>query len=62
MRRVFKQFARLGVGSDKLALSRPAHQRVTPAVRQPSRAGEKLLENDELYKPIWLRRQTWDYH
>ena len=30
--RVFRQFAWLGVGSVKMALSRPAHQRVTPAV------------------------------
>ena len=31
--RVFRQFAWLGVGSVKMALSRPAHQRVTPTVR-----------------------------
>ena len=31
--RVFRQFAWLGVGSVKVALPRPAHQRVTPAVR-----------------------------
>ena len=31
-RRVFGQFAWLGVGSVKVALSHPAHQRVTPAV------------------------------
>ncbi|MFT3894060.1 MAG: hypothetical protein QM730_20715 [Anaerolineales bacterium] len=30
--RVFKQLAGLGVGSGKMALSRPAHQRVTQAV------------------------------
>jgi len=30
--RVFKPFAWLEVGSVKMALSRPAHQRVTPAV------------------------------
>ena len=30
--RVFKLFAWLGVDSDKIALSRPAHQRVTRAV------------------------------
>ena len=30
--RVFRQFAWLGVGSGKKALSRPAHQRVTQAV------------------------------
>jgi hypothetical protein len=30
--RVFRQFAWLGVGSGKVALSRPAHQGVTPAV------------------------------
>jgi hypothetical protein len=32
--RVFRQFAWLDVGSDKMALSRPAHQRVTQAVRR----------------------------
>ena len=31
-RRVFKQFAWLEVGSVKVALSRPTHQRVTQAV------------------------------
>jgi len=30
--RVFKQFVWLEVGSGKMALSRPAHQRVTQAV------------------------------
>jgi hypothetical protein len=30
--RVFRQFAWLEVGSVKMALSRPAHQRVTPTV------------------------------
>jgi hypothetical protein len=30
--RVFRQFAWLEAGSVKMALSRPAHQRVTPAV------------------------------
>jgi hypothetical protein len=32
--RVFKQFARLEVDSDKIALSRPTHQRVTLTVGQ----------------------------
>ena len=31
--RVFRQFVWLGVGSVKVALSRPTHQRVTPAIR-----------------------------
>ena len=31
-RRVFKVFSWLGVGSDKIALSRPTHQRVTQTV------------------------------
>ena len=31
--RVFRQFAWLGVGSVKMALSCPTHQRVTPAVK-----------------------------
>jgi hypothetical protein len=30
--RVFRQFVWLGVGSGKMALSRPAHQRVTHTV------------------------------
>jgi hypothetical protein len=30
--RVFRQFVGLGVGSGKIALSRPAHQRVTHTV------------------------------
>jgi len=30
--RVFKQFAWLGVGSGKAALSRPTHQRVTQTI------------------------------
>ena len=34
-RRVFRQFSWLGVGSGKVALSRPAHQRVTQAVSHP---------------------------
>ena len=37
--RVFRQFSRLGVGSVKTALSRPAHQRVTPAVSLLSSRG-----------------------
>jgi hypothetical protein len=32
--RVFRRFARLGVVSVKMALSRPAHLRVTPTVGQ----------------------------
>jgi len=32
--RVFRQFVWLGVGSVKMALSRPTHQRVTQAVGQ----------------------------
>ncbi len=35
-RRVFRQFAWLGVTSDKMTLSRPAHQRVTPTVSLPN--------------------------
>jgi len=36
--RVFKQFVWLGAGSGKMALSRPAHQRVTQAVGRPASA------------------------
>jgi hypothetical protein len=32
--RVFKRFVWLGVGSGKMTLSRPAHQRVTRTVRR----------------------------
>ena len=35
-RRVFRQFSRLEVSSGKMALSCPAHQRVTQAVGRPS--------------------------
>ena len=35
--RVFRQFVWLGVGSVKVALSRPTHQPVTQAVGQPAR-------------------------
>ena len=34
--RVFKQFSWLEVGSGKVVLSRPTHQRVTPTVGQMS--------------------------
>jgi len=44
--RVFRQFAWLEVGSVKMAVSRPAHQRVTRAVgqflAQKSSAGENI--------------------
>ena len=40
--RVFGQFAWLEVGSVKVALSRPAHQRVTPTV------GQFIAENIDL--------------
>ena len=33
-RRIFWHFSWLQVGSGKMAFSRPAHQRVTPAVRR----------------------------
>lgn len=38
--RVFKHFAWLEVGSVKVALSRPAHQRVTQAVETVEKGGE----------------------
>ncbi len=43
--RVFRHFAWLEVGSVKVALSRPAHQRVTPAVRQPKHKNERVFES-----------------
>jgi hypothetical protein len=43
--RVFRQFAWLGVGSSKMALSPPAHQRVTPTVRRlPSKIMPSVFE------------------
>ena len=38
--RVFRHFVWLEVGSVKAALSRPAHQRVTPAVETVEKVGE----------------------
>jgi len=38
--RVFKQFARLEVDSDKAALPRPTHQRVTQAVETVEKVEE----------------------
>jgi Rad3-related DNA helicase len=38
--RVFKHFAQLQVNSAKMALSRPAHQRVTQAVGRLRRRNE----------------------
>ena len=44
--RVFRDFAWLEVGSGKMALSRPAHQRVTPAVRRfPSKIMSSVFDN-----------------
>ena len=40
-RRVFGQFGWLEAGSGKVVFSRPAHQRVTPAVRRLSIADNK---------------------
>jgi hypothetical protein len=52
--RVFRQFAWLGVGSVKVAWSRPAHQRVTPAVgRFPQHTftrKEEIDTIDQVYK------------
>ena len=42
--RVFEQFARLQVGSGKMALSRPPHQRVTPAVGRREEITEGSFE------------------
>ena len=41
--RVFRHFSWLGAGSGKVALSRPAHQRVTPAVRRLSQHHSLVL-------------------
>ena len=44
--RVFKRFAWLEVGSAKIALSRPAHQRVTQTVRRfPSKIMSSVFDS-----------------
>ena len=44
--RVFRQFARLEAGSVKVELPRPAHQRVTRAVRRfPSKIMSSVFDN-----------------
>jgi hypothetical protein len=50
-RRVFEQFAWLEVGSVKMALPRPAHQRVTPAVSQP--LARTMIFDDERNVVLW---------
>ena len=57
--RVFKQFAWLGVGSGKVALPRPAHQRVTQAVGQQDRdvkckrnTSKETIDDDRIGKPV----------
>ena len=47
--RVFRHFAWLEAGSVKVALSRPAHQRVTQAVGQTLM--KKTLENPITFRP-----------
>jgi hypothetical protein len=42
--RVFRPFVWLGVDSDKIALSRPTHQRVTPTVSPPLANQRRFLE------------------
>src|SRR5512141_1667063 len=47
-RRVFRQFAWLGVGSVKIVLSHPTHQRVTHTVGQNSlEHGETTMRKDK---------------
>jgi len=50
-RRVFRHFAWLEAGSGKAALSRPIHQRVTPAVGT-------LFQNDEKSKQTIVAKDT----
>ncbi len=52
--RVFRRFAWLGVDSDKMALSYPAHQRVTQAVRRT----ESGMTNPNQIDPLWSRIET----
>jgi hypothetical protein len=54
--RVFRHFVWLGVGSVKVALSRPTHQRVTPAVGQP------VLQNYGVFFLWGLAFVAWQCH
>src|SRR5512145_113249 len=58
--RVFRQFASLGVGSDKMALSRPAHQRVTLTVSPLLSIFRNFLYNEyvELSKHSSIKKMT----
>jgi hypothetical protein len=51
-RRVFRQFAWLGVGSGKMTLSRPAHQRVTPAVSPLREIGALIMNVTLLFAEL----------
>ena len=53
--RVFRQFAWLGVGSVKIALSRPTHQRVTPAVGRLAKVAAHLVRLMVLFSEV-IRR------
>ena len=65
--RVFEHFARLGVGSVKVTLSRPAHQRAMPAVgqfvknqKETFETLEKIMEainKPEINEEIAVKRQ-----
>ena len=58
--RVFKRFRRLGVGSDKMVLSRPAHQQVTQTVGQHTLGESKMTMNSTAQKKAWeVRHVFW---
>jgi len=59
--RVFRQFAWLRVGSGKVALSRPTHQRVTPAVSLQSASRVKMVNQHNKFntKPVLQITTIW---
>jgi hypothetical protein len=55
-RRVCRQFAWLGVGSGKVALSPPAHPRVTPAV------GQLIAQSGQIKAHVNILQQNKEGH
>ena len=54
--RVFEQFAWLEVGSGKMVLSRPTHQRVTQAVGRLERASDIIFDDHHPQHSIYWRK------
>ena len=58
--RVFRQFAWLEVGSGKMTLSRPTHQRVTPTVRCYMRCEVFVHANTQCRKKVCYIAVSWE--